>query len=278
MVPSTPSLDRLLALLIAVEVATGGLTLVAGTPSLAWVFAIHGLVAGALLLSIGLKLARSVPRALAARRRIRLSVASAVTLTALGALAGGWIWVAAGRPLWLGSWTLLTIHAWAGLLLVPLVVVHLLPGRWRLLRAGPRAIPEARRRFVSRRALLASLALVGVSLMAYSTADILDRALGGERRFTGSRALPPGGVPPSTTFLGDTVPPVDMATWAVRVHGAVTRDRAWSLGDLASLGEVEAVATLDCTSGWAMTRSASPSTAGPPSRSGPVHSTFGYRR
>jgi DMSO/TMAO reductase YedYZ molybdopterin-dependent catalytic subunit len=212
-------------------------------------------VSGALLLAIGLKLRRAVPRAIRARRRLRLSVASAVTVSALVSLVGGWAWVAAGRPLWVGPWTVLTIHAWAGLVLVPLIAIHLLPRRWRILRAGPRAIPDAGRRLLSRRAFLGALGFSGVAVAGYGAMDLVDRALGGERRFTGSRPLPPGGIPPTTTFLGEAVPAIDLETWSVRVHGRVAQDRAWSLAELTSLGEAETIATLDCTSGWAMTTS-----------------------
>ena len=48
------------------------------------------------------------------------------------------------RLLAIGPWTVLSWHAWFGLALVPLVVVHLLPRRWRVLRP-----PAARRRLTT---------------------------------------------------------------------------------------------------------------------------------
>ena len=52
---------------------------------------------------------------------------------------GGFVWVASGRILSLGPWTILTLHVWAALALIPVVLVHL--------AATPLpAAPAARRR------------------------------------------------------------------------------------------------------------------------------------
>ena len=112
----------------------------AGAPTAGWIFVLHGLLAGALLVAVAWKLRRSLGRALAARRWGRIALGLAVTLLAAAALSGGYLWVAAGEIASVGSFTVLTLHAWAGLALVPLVVVHLLPRRWRLLRPGPRPL------------------------------------------------------------------------------------------------------------------------------------------
>src|SRR5439155_880676 len=45
-------------------------------------------------------------------------------------------WATAGGIISVGGWTLLTLHAYAGLALVPLLAVHLVPRRWRLLWPG----------------------------------------------------------------------------------------------------------------------------------------------
>ena len=71
-----------------------------------------------------------------------------ITIGAAAALAAGYLWVALGEIVWLDvaglmRWTLLTVHAWIGLVLVPLVVVHLLPRRWRLLRPASGSIDRA---------------------------------------------------------------------------------------------------------------------------------------
>src|SRR4051812_33715623 len=244
------SLDRLLALLVLAMVATGLLTLRVGTPGGGWVFVLHGLIAGALAFAVAMKLRRSVGRAATAGRWARLLLAAVVSLGVIGALVLGWAWVASGELLTVGSWTVLTLHAWVGLALVPLLVVHLVPTRWRLLRPAAVAAAVDRRAVLSRRALLLSGGLVAAGVATFGVTSLVERLRGGERRFTGSRALPTGGVPPTTTFFGEAAPNVDAATWRVRVTGLVARRRDHDLASLARLGTTPLTATLDCTSGW----------------------------
>jgi len=72
------------------------------------------------------------------------------------------------------------------------------------------------------------------------------------RRFTGSRWLAAGGIPPATTFLGEGPPAVDRAAWRIRLHGAVRFPATYDLAALQALGTERRTAVLDCTSGWAM--------------------------
>ncbi|HEY0443340.1 MAG TPA: hypothetical protein VGC90_03870, partial [Candidatus Limnocylindrales bacterium] len=139
----TASLDRLLAALVVAMAGTGLLSLHAGSPGSGWLFVVHGIIAGMLAAAVGLKLHRSVGRAVAARRWTRLAFGLVLSLGVVGALVGGYAWVASGELLSLGSWTVLTLHAWVGLALIPLVAVHLLPRRWRLLRPRFVAAPRA---------------------------------------------------------------------------------------------------------------------------------------
>lgn len=259
------TVDRLLAVLVVAMAATGLATLRVGTPAGAWLFVLHGLIAGALALALAIKLGQSVPRAARSRRWGRLALGLFVALVAIAALSGGFVWVASGELLSLRGWTILTLHAWAGLVLVPLVLIHLLPRRWRLLRpgrrpgarpaaaegpaAGPRSPSEGR---LSRRTVLAGAALGAAGVGAWATTGILDRLRGGQRRFTGSRALPAGGIPPPTTFFGEPAPPIDVADWRLTVDGRVGRALSLDRYRLAELGTTTRVATLDCTSGWAM--------------------------
>lgn len=243
------TLDRVLAVLVVGMAATGLLTLRAGTPETGWVYVVHGVMAGALLAATIMKLRRSVPRAVRIGAWRRLLLAALVSLGTVAALTGGYLWVASGELLSIGSWTILTLHAWVGLALVPLVVLHLLPNRWRLLRppaAGTYRPGRGRR--LSRRTMLATggLALAGVATFGLTGA--LDRLRGCTRRFTGSRWLPAGGIPPPTTFFGEGPPPIDAGSWRLHVTDAAGTERTWSLADLRALGEV----VLDCTSGWAM--------------------------
>lgn len=242
----TATLDRLLAVLVLAMAATGLLSLRAGAAESGWVFTVHAVLGGTLLAATLWKLARSVPRAVDGARWGRLAFASVVSLATVAALVGGFAWVASGRILSIGSWTVLTLHAWVGLALVPLVLVHLLPHRWRLLR--PAAAPSPR---VGRRGVLIGGALAGLGLAAFGLANVADRALGGERRFTGSRWLPSGGIPPPTTFYGEGPPTIDPAAWLLSVVDG-SGARMIDLAGLEALGQTDLTAVLDCTSGWAI--------------------------
>lgn len=249
---TSASLDRLLAVLVVLMATTGLVSLRAGRPEDAWLFVAHGLGAGVLTILVALKVRRSVPRAVQGRRWWRLGLGLAISIGVVAALAAGYLWVALGQIVWvdvagLARWTLLTVHAWIGLVLVPLVVIHLVPRRWRLLRPGPTSLEQARDRLLTRRSLVVGGGLLGAAIALRGVADAVEIVRGGQRRFTGSRWLPPGGVPPSTTFFGEGVPAIDRAGWRLRVV-----DRAFALGDLRAMGETSFSAVLDCTSGWAL--------------------------
>jgi hypothetical protein len=198
------------------------------------------LLAGGLLAATVWKLRRSVPRAVDASRWGRLALASLVSLLTMAALTGGFLWVASGELLSIGSLTVMTLHAWFGLVLVPFVVVHLLSRRWRAIR-----LPA--RNGVSRRTVLAAGGLALAGLAAFGTTALADRLFGGTRRFTGSRWLPTGGIPPPTTFYGEGPPAIDPATWRLTVGS-----RSFDIDALRALGEIDLTAILDCTSGWAL--------------------------
>ena len=244
---STAALDRLLAALLVAELATGLLTLRAGGPATAPLFWIHGVLAGSLLVAALEKLRRSLRPAIARRRWARLAVAGLVTLLLAAALVGGYAWSAGGRILSIGPWTVLTLHVWAALAVIPFVAIHLLPRRFRLLRPPPRASRRVTRRTVL--TLGGTLALGG---LAWGATNALDVLRGGARRFTGSRELPAGGVPPTTTFYGEGTPMIDRAGWRLAVRGRVAHELSIDVAALAALGVEEREATLDCTSGWAM--------------------------
>jgi DMSO/TMAO reductase YedYZ molybdopterin-dependent catalytic subunit len=211
---------------------------------------VHGVLAGTLLVATAWKIRRSVPGAAARGRRGRLALGLLLSLLTVAALTGGFLWVASGRLLSVGSWTVLTIHAWVGLVLVPVVLVHLLPHRWRLLRPRPSA--AVRRPTVSRRSLLVAGVLAVAGVGAYAVSVAADRWQGGVRRFTGSRWLPDGGIPPATTFFGEGPPAIDPTTWRLTVSTADAPDTTWSLADLRSIPQVDRTEVLDCTSGWAL--------------------------
>jgi len=252
---TTAALDRLLALLIAALVTTGLVTLRMGAEGEAWVFAVHGLLAAALAVTVAMKLGRSLPKAVRARRWGRVALGLVLSAATIAALVLGFAWVASGRLLTVASWTVLTVHAWIGLVLVPITVLHLLPRRWRLLRVPRRSTSRTvplPRRVLTRRQLLSAGAIGGASLAIFGGAQVADILTGGMRRFTGSRWLPAGGMPPDTTFFGEAAPPIDAATWRLRVSDGAGIDVTYDLETIRALGEREQRAVLDCTSGWAL--------------------------
>lgn len=249
---TSASLDRLLAVLVVAMATTGLVSLRAGRPEDAWLFVAHGLGAGVLTVLVALKIRRSVPRAVQGRRWWRLGLGLSISIGVVAALAAGYLWVALGQIVWVDvagimRWTLLTVHAWIGLVLVPLVVIHLVPRRWRLLRPAPGSLERTRERLLTRRSVLVGGGLLGAAIVLRGAADAVEIVRGGERRFTGSRWLPAGGVPPATTFFGEPAPAIDLAAWRLRIG-----DRSLALGDLRAIGETRLTAVLDCTSGWAL--------------------------
>jgi DMSO/TMAO reductase YedYZ molybdopterin-dependent catalytic subunit len=166
---------------------------------------------------------------------------------------GGFGWVASGRIVSIGPWTVLTLHVLAALALVPIAVAHLIPRRWRVLRPAPRTwrrVPG--QPLLSRRAALSVGAVLLTGALAWAAGNALEAVTGGLRRFTGSRWLPFGGVPPATTFFGEGATPIDASKWRLAVDGRVARPLDLSLVDLTALGEDSREAVLDCTSGWAL--------------------------
>jgi hypothetical protein len=250
---STATLDRVLAVLVGAQLLTGLLSLRAGSPPTAPLFVVHGLLGGALALAVVLKVRRSLPHAIAARRWVAIAMSMGLFVAAAVALSGGFIWVASGRILSVGPWTVLTLHVLAALALIPILVAHLLPRRWRVLRLPPRrGAPGGAERPISRRAALSLGALAVAGVAAWVAGNALDALAGGLRRFTGSRWLPAGGVPPATTFFGEGAATIDPGAWRLAVRGRVAQPLDLSLSELAALGEVESEAVLDCTSGWAL--------------------------
>src|SRR3954453_77958 len=146
---SSAAVDRALAVLVVALAATGLISPGAGKPDEDWLFLLHGLLAGALAFAVARKLGASVPRAVRGRRFVRLAFGLVVSFLAIAALAGGYLWASSREIVWvdagaLGRWSVLTLHAWAGLVLIPLLVLHVLPKRWRLLRPHGRATTARR--------------------------------------------------------------------------------------------------------------------------------------
>ena len=240
--PAPRVVDWSLLALAAGALCTGVLSLGAGHPSAALLFLGHGALGVALAAVLAVKLRRVRRRVTDRRAWDRATPLSILTaLVAVAALGTGTAWTLGARaPLW--GWTLLNLHIGLGLLVVPLVLVHL-RARYRPLRRTDLARRDALR---YTGLLLAGAAVVrGESLLARA----LDTPAA-SARFTGSR--PTGGEGngsfPVTSWVADDPDPVDSEAWRLRVDGLIDEPLALARADLAPDRTERAL--LDCTSGW----------------------------
>ncbi len=246
--------DATILVVVVLQVVTGVVTLVAGGRGDAWLYDVHAVAGVSLVVLLGWKLRRVAPRVRGwpPDRRTTVSIVTAVVAVAALATGVGW---AFGLTL-PGFWTLLTLHAVLGLLVVPPLALHLRT-HFRL----PRSSDVEGRRTALR---YAGLAAVGAAAWAVDGAvnRALDTAAVG-KRFTGSRPAggPPGNAYPVTMWVADDPDPIDRDDWALSVRGAVEEELELSYDDVAE-GVADAdstaaddagvarTATLDCTSGW----------------------------
>jgi cytochrome b561 len=223
---------------VLVETLTGVVSLGAGAAAQWPLFWVHRVVGLTLLFLLFFKLRRVKPRLRRDRwdRATPLSILTAVV--ALAALSTGAAWVL-GVDVDLAFWTLLNVHIGLGLLLVPLVVLHL-RARYRSVR---RVDFEGRRTALQYGALLLGGALV------VRGQELTNRVVASEktRRFTGSKPVEGEGFP-VTSWVADDPDPLDPETWRLRVDGLVATPLDLSDETLDVTDERRAL--LDCTSGW----------------------------
>jgi Sulfite oxidase and related enzymes len=243
--PPPAVVDWLIGGCVAFEVGSGLVSFTVGTPEGAWLVWLHALVGVTLVGLLGFKLAR-VRHRITGRvswdRQTPLSILMATL--AVASLATGVFWTLGGNvPIW--GWTTLNLHVGLGLVIVPLLVVHL-RARFRL----------PRRTDLDRRAAMRTGATLAVGAVAWQATETADRLLGGaRRRFTGSKPTgdlyetdTEGGGFPVTSWVADDPDPIDPAEWRLRVAGYVDEPAALTVDDLDP--DASMTATLDCTSGW----------------------------
>ncbi len=236
--PRPAVVDLSILVLVGLELLSGVVSLGTGRAENRWVFWLHG-VAGLLLAGLLAAKLWRVRRRVSAPpdRAARLSVLTAVV--AVGALVTGVAWVlGVDVDLWL--WTLLNLHVLLGLLLVPLLLVHL-RSRFRLPRA---------RDVEGRRTALQFGALLVLAALTWRVQGLLNaafRTAGASRRFTGSRPAD-GPSFPVTSWVADDPGPVDRDAWRLRVDGLVETPLSLRADEVGPATRRRA--TLDCTSGW----------------------------
>jgi len=232
---------------VTLAVGSGLVSLVSGRADDWWVFVLHG--AGGLTLVVLLfwKFRRVKQRVVAGARSNSPTVALSVLLgvVAVSALATGIAWVL-GANLDLWGWTLLNLHIGLGLVVVPLLLLHL----------RKRFRTPSTRDWEGRRTTLQYAGLVVAGAAGWRAQQTVNRVLdtpGAERRFTGSK--PEGGTGnrfPVTSWVLDDPDPVDLDDWALSVTGRVDAERSFAFDDLDASAERRAL--LDCTSGWYVER------------------------
>lgn len=166
-------------MLVAALVASGALTLFAGSPGDAWVFAAHDGLGLAILLLLAVKLRRVWVRLVSpARWDGRTIVGAFGTALALAALISGLLWADGVTPT-VAGYSLLSVHDTLGVALVAAVVAHMVA----------RAKPLRGRDLAHRRQFLVLGGMAAVSLVAWRAQRPLQSLLGlpgAKRRFTGS--------------------------------------------------------------------------------------------
>ena len=233
-----------LAALLAVALLTGGLAFATGTGWARWPVVAHGVAGLAIVLLVPWKSAVA-GRGLRRDRPGRLGSVALAVLVAV-ALASG-VLFSTGTVLHYGPLNAIQVHVGSALLALPLALTHLLRRPVK-----PRAVD------LDRRNLLRAGALLGGAALLYGTVEGSMRLLrlpGRDRRMTGSHergSFSPQAMP-TTSWIDDRPPDTDPASWQLTVRAGGTTER-WSLADLDAFGD-EAIATLDCTSGWYSTQS-----------------------
>jgi DMSO/TMAO reductase YedYZ molybdopterin-dependent catalytic subunit len=243
--PPARLVDWSILLLVALEVGSGLVSLVAGTPDWWWLFALHAIGGFTLVVMLFWKFRRVRPRV--TNRSLwdgGTPVSILLGTLALAALATGVAWALTG-VVWVGPFTLLTGHMLLGVLVVPVLLWHL-RHRFRL---------PTRRSIEGRREALRFTALVGVGAVTWRLQGLLSTALGlagADRRFTGSGdAGGSGNDFPVTSWVADDPDPIDEAAWSLTVRGEVRDPRDYDYDQLTGqVGEDSETALLDCTSGW----------------------------
>jgi DMSO/TMAO reductase YedYZ molybdopterin-dependent catalytic subunit len=155
----------------------------------------------------------------------------------------GFLWMWRLGPYSILGQTLLSWHWILGLLLFPLIALHVL---WR----WPK--PE-KADFLSRREFLKVLGLAGASIVGGNLAAHLAEARATQeiprRAITGSRAF---GIYSGNDFpvVGERPPLLDLESWRLEINGALRPPFRMGYAELLTHRSRGMHATLDCTNGW----------------------------
>ena len=237
--PSARAVDWSIFAVVFLQAGTGVTTILAGRPDQAWLFWLHGIGGLVLVGLVAMKLWRVRGR-LHPSKWERDTIFSVLAATFVFATLGTGIAWASGFNPWIYRWTMLTIHAVLGLILLVPVLFHL-SRRYR----APRAVD-----FQDRRTAIQFAVLAGTGTLAWGLQKRLAGLLDAAGRFTGSYEAGSfeGNDFPTTSWVADDPDPIDPETWSLTVDGAVGSELDLSGRDLTPGADREAL--LDCTSGW----------------------------
>jgi len=244
----SPWTNTLLLLILLLQTITGYLGLINNNEQFSLVLWLHGIGAYAIVLLLFWK-ANIILDAIRRKKTWtwqRLMFLFTVALLLL-VLFLGLTWTLNGRRYFLNisyvSW-----HIYLAVPLMALMIWH--SWQMRFIFRVPKALD--RRTFL--RTGLFSLA----GLLVWQTANISKRLLalqGARRRFTGSYEWGSMGQHfPSVSWIFDNPPPIDSATWQLRIDGAVTKALTFTYEQLHQMAAEQRMATLDCTGGWYSTQ------------------------
>lgn len=220
-----------------------------------WVFEVHRMAAWALVALIPWKIGiswRSLKRGLQPRfdRSVLIVISVLLAAATLSVLALGLVWAWNVGP-WVFAFrqTAISLHWIIALAIVPPFLLH----AWR---RWPR--PKGRE-FTTRRAFLRMLGLGTVGVMGWWLAGLLAgaRAAGDSPRgVTGSRERRSfsGNDFPVTNNAGEGYTRLEAGSWTLSVAGAVEGPLTLTYDQLLAMPPSEAVATIDCTTGWYSTQ------------------------
>jgi uncharacterized membrane protein YozB (DUF420 family) len=243
--PPARLVDWSILTLVTLEVASGLVSLVAGTPDWGWLFVVHSIGGVVLLIMLFWKLRRVRLRV---TRRALWDGATPISILlgvlALAAFVTGTIWTLTGIVR-IGPYTLLTGHMVLGVLVVPVMLWHL---RHRFRWPRTQTVD-------GRREALRFTGLVAVGALTWRLQEAASSVLGlvgADRRFTGSSdAAGEGNDFPVTSWVADDPDPIDIDGWTLDVDGEVEQPRQFDYEDVtASVDSTTTQALIDCTSGW----------------------------
>jgi DMSO/TMAO reductase YedYZ molybdopterin-dependent catalytic subunit len=209
-----------------------------------WLLWLHGLAAYALLVTLfwkGSVIADAWQRKKqwTARRRGFVLLLVLLLLT----LLAGLLWSFNG-PIYLGGFSLVSLHIYLALPLLGLLAWHSWHMRfvWR--------VPQA----VGRRLFGQTAVSALLGLLLWRGADWAKRVAalpGARRRFTGSYEIGSlGGTFPTVSWIADRPPAIAAADWQLVVAGAVQRPFVLTYAQVVAREWEELTAVLDCTGGW----------------------------